>query len=196
MRHRIGIDIGGTYTDFVTIDLEDGTLRTEKTPSTPEHLWVGIEEGLGRAQVEIQEIEIAHGTTVALNTFLERQGAATGLLTTSGFRDAYEIGRGARPDMYNLFYRKPVPLVPRRHRREVRERLDAAGNVLVPLEEADVSDAVEHFKFHGIRDIAVCFLHSYQDPRHELRAAEIIEQLYPEAADLAIPRTGSGATRV
>lgn len=180
-RYRVGIDIGGTFTDFVVLDLEQNSMRTEKTLTTPANLWNGIEEGLRRAGIPLAETEIAHGTTVGLNTFLERRGAATGLITTVGFRDAYEIGRGARPDMYNLFFRKPVPLVPRVHRLEVRERLTADGSILIPLEEEDVVAAAAHFRQHEIRDIALCFLHSYRNPEHEQRAAAILAEVYPEA---------------
>jgi N-methylhydantoinase A len=180
-RYRVGIDIGGTFTDFVVVDVEGRTMRTEKTLTTPHDLWEGIATGLERARVPLDQTEIAHGTTVVLNTFLERRGAPTGLITTVGFRDAYEIGRGARPDMYNLFYRKPAPLVPREHRLEVRERLDADGAVVLPLDEADVRAAAEHFRAHGISDIGVCFLHAYRNPEHEDRAAEVLAEVYPEA---------------
>ncbi len=180
-RYRVGIDIGGTFTDFVVLDLEDRTLQLGKTLTTPHDLWEGIAAGLAQVDVALEDAEIAHGTTVGLNTLLERRGAPTGLITTMGFRDAYEIGRGARPEMYNLFYRKPEPLVPREHRLEVRERLDAAGNVLVPLEEEDVVAAADHFRANGIAEVAICFLHSYRNPAHELRAEEIVRETYPEA---------------
>jgi N-methylhydantoinase A len=181
-RYRVGIDIGGTFTDFVILDLEGRSITLEKTLTTPQDLWEGISVGLEQAGIPLDEAEIAHGTTVGLNTLLERRGARTGLLTTVGFRDAYEIGRGARPDMYNLFYRKPEPLVPREHRLEVRERLDAEGSVVIPLHEEDVVAAAEHFRSHDIRDLAVCFLHSYRNPRHELEAGAILARVYPEAA--------------
>jgi N-methylhydantoinase A len=172
--YRVGIDIGGTFTDFVIVNEADGSLRTAKTSTTPGDLWEGIDAGLRAAAVPLDDVVIAHGTTVSLNTLLERKGAPTGLLTTVGFRDAYEIGRGSRPELYNLHYRKPEPLVPRQHRLEARERLDAEGNVVTPLEEDDVRAAAEHFAEHGIRHVAVCFLHSYRNPEHELRAAEIL----------------------
>jgi N-methylhydantoinase A len=180
-RYRVGIDIGGTFTDLVVVDVEGGTMWTEKTLTTPDDLWEGIATGLERARVSLDEAEIAHGTTVVLNTLLERRGEPTGLITTVGFRDAYEIGRGARPEMYNLFYRKPAPLVPREHRLEVRERLGADGAVVLPLEESDVRAAAEHFRAHGISDVAVCFLHAYRNPDHEQRAAEVLGEVYPEA---------------
>ncbi|MFN8223672.1 MAG: hydantoinase/oxoprolinase family protein [Gaiellales bacterium] len=180
-RYQVGIDVGGTFTDFVILDLDERTLRLEKTLTTPRDLWEGIETGLQRAGVDLANATLAHGTTVGLNTLLQRAGAPTGLITTVGFRDAYEIGRGARPDMYNLFYRKPVPLVPREHRLEVRERLDADGSVVIPLTDDDVLAAAEHFRAHEIRDVAVCFLHAYRNPDHERRTAELLQEVYPEA---------------
>ncbi len=180
-RFRIGIDIGGTFTDFVLLDLEQQTLRVEKTLTTPDDLWQGIRAGLDQLDVDLVDAEIAHGTTVGLNTFLERRGTPTGLLTTAGFRDVYEIGRGARPDMYNLFFRKPVPLVPRQHRLEVRERLDHTGAVITELVEDDVFAAIEHFRAHGISDVAVCFLHAYRNPAHEARVADLFAAHYPDA---------------
>ena len=181
-RFRIGIDIGGTFTDFVVLDPQGGRLRTEKTLTTPHDLWEGIWDGLQRLEVDLSDAEVAHGTTVGLNTFLERRGAPTGLVTTAGFRDVYEIGRGARPDMYNLFFRKPVPLIPRQHRLEVRERIDAGGLVVQELDDSDVLAAIGHFRDHGVADIAVCFLHAYRNPVHEARVAALFADVYPEAA--------------
>ena len=180
-RFRVGVDVGGTFTDVVVLDMGAGVLRTEKTLTTPRDLWEGIWQGLQQAEVPLDDVEIAHGTTVGLNTFLERRGVATGLITTAGFRDVYEIGTGARTEMYNLFFRKPVPLVPREHRREVRERCDARGEVVTPLNEDDVVAAAEHFRRHGIEDIAVCYLHSYRNPAHEERTADLLREVYPEA---------------
>jgi len=178
---HVGIDIGGTFTDFVVLDLERDCMTLEKTLTTPHDLWEGIELGLERAGVPLDDCVLAHGTTVGLNTFLERRGSRTGLLTTRGFRDAYEIGRGARPEMYNLFYRKPVPLVPREHRLEVTERLDADGSLVTPLDPDDVARAAEHFRSAGIVDIAICFLHAYRNPEHELEAGRLLLDAYPEA---------------
>ena len=181
-RYRVGIDIGGTFTDFVVLDSETKALSLEKTSTTPKNLWIAIETGLEQAGLPLTDIEqLAHGTTISLNTLLQSRGDPTGLITTIGFRDAYEIGRGARPDMYNLFYRKPAPLVPRQHRLEVRERIGADGNIVMPLHEQDVIDAAEHFKQHGIFSIAICFLHGYRNPDHEIRAAEVVSEVFKEA---------------
>jgi N-methylhydantoinase A/oxoprolinase/acetone carboxylase beta subunit len=118
---HIGIDIGGTFTDFVLVDERSGGLTLEKTLSTPDDLWRGIQTGLAKLGVNLTDARlIVHGTTVGLNAFLERKGHPTGLITTRGFRDVYEIGRHNRIDMYDLFYLKPQPLVSREYRLEVR----------------------------------------------------------------------------
>ena len=179
---RCAVDIGGTFTDLVLVDTHTGSLYIEKTPTTPDNLWTGIADGLRRAQVDAAALAmLVHGTTVGLNTFLEKKGAPVGLITTAGFRDVYEIGRVNRIDMYDLFYRKPEPLVPREHRLEVRERIGPAGEVIEPLVEDDVRAAADHFRRHGIRAIAVCLLHSYANPAHEERVAALLEEYYPEA---------------
>lgn len=125
---------------------------------------------------------VVHGTTVGLNALLERRGGRIGLITTAGFRDVYEIARHNRTDTYDLYYRKPIPLIPRRHRLEVRERIDQEGNVLQELVEDDVRECIRTFKQAGINGIAVCLLHSYANPGHEQRVAEILARDYPEAA--------------
>lgn len=180
--YRIGIDIGGTFTDFVILDQDSGRVRLEKTPTTPRDLWEGIRDGLDQAGVDLAGTAmVVHGTTVGLNCFLEKKGARVGLITTRGFQDIYEIGRVNRLDMYDLFYRKPEPLVPREHRLTVTERLDATGAVLTTLQREDVVAAAEHFRQAGIADIAVCLLHAYTNPVHEQAVAEILAELYPEA---------------
>ncbi|MFM9107942.1 MAG: hydantoinase/oxoprolinase family protein [Chloroflexota bacterium] len=181
-RVRIGIDIGGTFTDFVLLDEATGRIRLEKTSTTPGRLTVGVGNGLDALGVDLASARmIVHGTTVGLNCFLERKGARTGLITTAGFRDVYEIGRVNREEMYDLFYRKPEPLVPREHRLEVRERVTALGEVLVPLDEDDVCAAAARFRADGISSIAVCLLHAYANPAHEVRIGEILAAAYPEA---------------
>ena len=181
-RYRVGVDIGGTFTDFVLFDKVAGSLKLEKTYTTPQDLRQGVESGLRGAGVPFSDIaDLAHGTTVALNTLIERKGTETGLITTSGFRDAYEIGRGARAQPYNLFFRKPVPLVPREHRLEVKERIGADGKIVTALHEEDVRKAAEHFRKAGITSIALCFVNSYANSSHEERAAKIVAEVYPEA---------------
>ncbi|MDP9359666.1 MAG: hydantoinase/oxoprolinase family protein, partial [Chloroflexota bacterium] len=180
--YRVGVDIGGTFTDFVILDEATGTVRIEKTPTTPADLWQGIETGLERADLDLARVSmLIHGTTVGLNCFLERRGARTGLITTRGFRDVYEIGRVNREQMYDLFYRKPEPLVPREHRMEVRERVDARGRIIEPLQEEDVAAAVDAFRAESISSIAVCLLHAHANPIHEQRVGAMLSATYPEA---------------
>ena len=159
MKYRVGIDIGGTFTDIVFLN-DAGVLLTEKVPSTPDNYARGIETGLkalldhkGLTGGSIQEI--IHGTTVATNTILELKGARTGLITTAGFRDVLEIRRLRMPVLYDLRWRKPPPLVPRRHRVEVTERIDFKGGVVTPLEQNTVDAAVDALLNENVEAIAV-----------------------------------------
>jgi N-methylhydantoinase A len=180
--YRLGIDIGGTFTDFVLISSQTSDIAIEKVPTTPEDYWIGILAGIRKVGVEVSDISmIVHGTTVGLNTLIERKGSAVGLIATQGFRDVYEIGRHNRTETYDLFYRKPLPLVPRRYRLEVRERTDPNGNVVQPLIEPDVAACIETFRHAGIDSIAVCLINSYANPEHEQRIGEIIARDYPGA---------------
>lgn len=180
---RIGIDIGGTFTDLIVVDEAEGRSFVEKVPTTPGNLAAGVLGGLDHLALAPGAVEmIVHGTTIGLNAFIERRGAPTGLITTAGFRDIYEIGRHNRVETYDLFYRKPQPLVPRRYRLEVTERVGADGKVQVPLDETDVLNCIATLREAGIRSIAVCLLHSYLNPAHEERIREIFELEYPEAS--------------
>lgn len=178
---RVATDIGGTFTDLVFVDEDTGELGFAKASTTPGRLEDGILAAIREAQLDPAAVrQFVHGTTVVINTITERKGARVGLLTTQGMRDVLEIGRGNRPDIYNLLYQKPAPFVPRRLRIEVRERLDARGQVIQPLHEEDVHAAVEIFRREGISAVAICFLHSYANPAHEERAAEILRELLPD----------------
>jgi len=137
---RIAVDIGGTFTDLVAVN-DSGQLFRSKSLTTPDDLARGIQECLSAATIDVASASFfVHGSTVTINAVLERKGARTGLITTKGFRDVYEIGRGNRPEGYNLFFKRPVPLVPRDLRLEVDERLYATGEVLKPLESWDVNN--------------------------------------------------------
>ncbi|MDR5684442.1 MAG: hydantoinase/oxoprolinase family protein [Armatimonadota bacterium] len=178
---RVASDIGGTFTDLVYLDERSGTLRTAKVDTTPPQFERGVMDSLRKAGVEGHMIAyLVHGTTVIINAVTERRGARTGLITTRGFRDVLEIGRANRPDLYNLRYRKPKPFVPRYLRLEVTERISHKGEVLVPLSEEDVRDAVRRLKAEGVEAIAICFLHSYANPAHERRAAQIAREEWPD----------------
>src|ERR1041384_4945993 len=160
----VGIDTGGTFTDFILFDGK--TIRTHKVLSTPDDPSRAVLEGL-RA-LGATKAEIVHGSTVATNAFLERKGARVALVTTKGFEDLIEIGRQARGSLYDLMWTRPEPLVPASRRYGIRERIDAAGGVIVPLDRAALRKIRE-------RHVAVCFLHSYANPRHEREAGKILK---------------------
>ena len=178
---RLAADIGGTFTDIAAFDETTGRLSFGKCLSTPDHLVDGISEGVDKAGVPFDGANLfLHGTTIAINTMLERTGARTAMVTTEGFRDIYEIGRINRPDAYNLFFKKHDPLVERALRFEVRERMYAEGEVREPLDEDKVRALAHHFREIEIDAVAVLFLHSYRNPAHEIRAKEILEQVNPD----------------
>jgi N-methylhydantoinase A len=184
--YRISFDVGGTFTDFTAIEMGSGFTRHFKTSSTPYDPSEAIETGL-RYFVEQEGLDpalfefIGHGTTVATNMVIERRGVPTGLITTRGCRDVLEIGRQTRPHLYDYAITKPAPLVERYMSIEVSERLDADGNVLIPMNEDEVRAAAEAMKTAGMQAVAVCFLHAYRDARHEVRAAQIVREVMPQA---------------
>ena len=180
----LGVDIGGTFTDHVLYDEETGRVHTLKTPSTPEDLSLCVLEGIRRFAADrsggiVGLTTVAHGTTVNTNAILERKGALCGLITTMGFRDVLEIGRQTSPKFYDLYADRPVPLVPRYLRLGVTERINSKGEVLVPLNEDEVLQAVEVFKRESVQSVAVCFLNSYTNPSHERRVQEILKSAMP-----------------
>lgn len=178
--YRAGVDIGGTFTDIVLMG-SDGSTHTKKLSSTPADYGMAIVSGLESLLEELnatadQLQDLTHGTTVATNTILEGKGAKTALLTTEGFRDVVEIGRLRLPTLYDLNYSKPVPLVPRRYRYEVAERLSSSGSVETPLDEAAVARIAEHLRSERIESVAICLLHSYANPAHEIRIRDLLRQ--------------------
>ncbi len=183
---RVGVDVGGTFTDLVLHDPARGLVHTGKLLTTPEDPSEGIIEGMQRILREANLApgdlhSIVHGTTLVTNTVIERTGAKVGLLTTAGFRDSIEIGREIRYDLYDLFLEAPSPLVPRHLRREIPGRLDADGVELLPLDEPAVAREVRALvEAEAIEALAIGFLHSYRDPRHEKRAGEVVRALYPD----------------
>jgi N-methylhydantoinase A len=186
--YRIGIDVGGTFTDLVAVD-DFGRATLAKVPSTPEDPSAGVLDGLRllaqmlghplRALLA-QTDRIVHGTTVATNALLERKGARVGLLTTEGHRDVIEMREGLKDDRYNLRLPPPEQLVPRRRRLGVRERLRADGRVEVPLDPASLDRAIAALKQEQIEAVAVCYLHAYRDPRHERATKDAIERGLPD----------------
>ena len=174
MPYSLAADIGGTFTDFVLVEHASGDLVLSKVPSTPDDPSEAILKGIDGLGIDLAEIEFfVHGTTIGLNALLQGKGAKTGMITTRGFRDVYEIGRMDRTEMYNYFYRKPRPLIPRRHIFEVDERIDAAGRILKPVAEEQVEAGLEYLIQEGIESVAVCTLHSYANPVNESRIGQI-----------------------
>ena len=185
-RVRVGIDIGGTFTDIVLYD-RDGRLWEQKvstsTGDEARAVVSGVVELLERAGVRPAEVrEVVHASTVATNAILEGTGPPVGLITTAGFRDVLEIARIRTPRLYDLGWEKPAPLVPRRHRYEVTERIGSAGEVVRALAEADVPSIVERLRAAEIVDVAVCLINSPVNPSHERRIEELLAELYPECS--------------
>jgi len=178
----VAIDIGGTFTDLMAFDVATGRFAQAKSLTTPAHLVQGIIDCLRKSSVDPAKIvELIHGSTTAINTLIERKGAKTGLIVTQGTRDVYIIGRGNRPESYNLFFHRHQPLVPRHLTREAEERVLSSGEVLEPLQHASVEDACRRFATEGVEAVAVCFLHSYVNPGHERAAGEIVRKALPAA---------------
>ena len=185
--HRVGIDIGGTFTDLVLIDDASGERAIGKVLTTPDDPSEAVEQGL-RGLLEREDVDasrlktIIHGTTLVTNALIERRGTATALLTTEGFRDAVAIGTEHRYDMYDIFLEKPEPLVPRRLRYGIRERVLDDGSVLRDLDEEQVRAVAGELLERGIGAVAVSFLHGFRNPVHEQRAAEILAEEAPRVA--------------
>ena len=178
----VAIDIGGTFTDLMAFDEATGRLAQAKSLTTPNQLVEGIIDCLRMSGVDLAEItELIHGSTTAINTLIERKGAKTGLVVTRGTRDVYSIGRGNRPESYNLFFHRHRPLVPRHLTREIDERMLASGEVLEPLGRASLEEACRHLIDEKMEAVAVCFLHSYVNPEHERAAGEIVRRALPGA---------------
>lgn len=176
----LGVDVGGTFTDLVLLDLPAGKLQVLKTPSTPRNQAEGILAGIGGLGIELHQLErMVHGTTVATNTALERNGARMAVLVTAGHKDVLVVGRGNRMAMYNIKARPLRPLVPRSQCIEVRERMRVDGSVLTPLDDAEVERIAEELSTGGVEAVAVCFLHSYANPVHEQRCAAAISKRLP-----------------
>jgi N-methylhydantoinase A len=178
----VAIDIGGTFTDLIGFDDAAGRFVEAKSLTTPAHLVQGIIDCIKKSGLAAGAIdELIHGSTIAINTLIERKGAKTGLIVTRGTRDVYIIGRGNRPEAYHLLFHRHRPLLPRHLTREVDERLLASGEVHVPLDRAGIADACRVLAAEGVEAVAVCFLHSYINPEHERIAGEMVRAALPGA---------------
>ena len=186
-RYRIGVDIGGTFTDLVMLDTHHGRLFNEKVLTTPDDPSVGVLFGINKIlltnSVLASDVEhVIHGTTLVANAIIERRGASVALITTRGFRDILQIGTEWRYDTYDLFMELPLPLVPRRLRFEVSERLGPDGAVITRLDEDDVIRVAHELLLSNVTAVAVSFLHSFLNPKHEIIVREILNREAPKIA--------------
>ena len=186
--YRLGCDIGGTFTDFVLLDDHTGEIKTGKCLTTPRDPSDAVEEGMRMLEATTPDFvskldELIHGTTLVINAIIERKGARTGLITTKGFRDVLEIGREMRYAPYDIFSEFPRPLIPRRYRLEVDERVRSDGTVIKALDPEEARQVVRTLLGMGVESIAVCLINSFENPSHELMLQEIIEQ---EAPNLSV----------
>src|SRR5215470_15548897 len=177
---RLAADIGGTFTDVAAFDERTGRLTFGKALSTPQRLVEGINAGVAKAGSDYKSAALfLHGSTIAINTILERTGARTALLITDGFRDIYEIGRINRPDAYNLYFQKHEPLVERALRFEAKERVLADGGVDIPLDESEIAALGKRLDMLGVEATAILFLNCYRNADHEARAKALLEENHP-----------------
>jgi N-methylhydantoinase A/oxoprolinase/acetone carboxylase beta subunit len=185
--YRLGCDIGGTFTDFVLLNDETGELTINKCLTTPKDPSDAVEQGIRELEIKVPGFvekmdEVIHGTTLVINSIIERKGARTGLITTKGFRDVLELGREIRYAPYDIFSEYPKPLVPRRYRLEVDERVRSDGTILKPLDPEEAKKVVRVLASLGVESIAVCLLNSFENPTHELMIKEIIEKEAPHVS--------------
>jgi N-methylhydantoinase A len=169
----LGVDIGGTFTDFVLVD-DAGRIRLHKRLTSPDDPARSVGEGVRELGLPESAL-VVHGSTIATNALLERRGARTALITTAGFADVLEIGRQNRPDLYALVPRRLPSLIPREWRFELRERITAQGDILIPLDPQEVAALIPRLPAKGIESIAVCFLFSFLRPEHERMVKEMLE---------------------
>lgn len=179
--YRVAADIGGTFTDVVALSEHDATLHFGKVLTTPASLEEGVLGGLEESAVALTDVSLfLNGSTIAINTILERSGARAALLTTRGFRDIYEIGRINRPESYNLFFQKHEPLIPRRFRYEVDERLSSSGEIVRPLDVASLDAVIDELERESIEALAICFINAYRNPVHEQLAVRHMRRRLPK----------------
>ncbi|MEQ9325914.1 MAG: hydantoinase/oxoprolinase N-terminal domain-containing protein, partial [Rhodospirillales bacterium] len=172
----VGVDVGGTFTDLIVLDGTSGEVRVAKVPTTVENQAYGVMAAIAASEVNLAETgSIVHGTTTTTNAVLENKVAKAGLITTRGFRDVLELGRRTRPKPYGLIG-SFQPVIPRELRLEVPERMDAGGNVITPLDEAAVIEAMRELQAAGCEALVVHFLHAYRNPAHELRVVELAKE--------------------
>ena len=180
MALHVAVDIGGTFTDLIGYDESTGQVFQSKSSSTPGALTQGIMRCLEKSGLEIDRlVNFVHGSTVAINTVIERKGARTALVVTEGTRDVYKVGRGNRPEAYNIFFKRPEPLVPRHLTFEVKERLLNSGEALIPLDIEQAEEVAEAIARSQVEAAAVCLIHSWANPQHEILVGDILKKALP-----------------
>src|SRR5688500_11373294 len=182
MSYAIAVDIGGTFTDLVAFDHENHKVIYAKSPTTYENLVEGILDCFNKAKIKPAEASLVnHGTTLVINSLIQRKGAKTALVTSQGFRDILEIARGNRPDPFDLHYHRDEPLIPRELRLEVPERMDSEGEVVTPLDLAALDKLAQEIRKLGVESVAIFFMNSYINSAHEEAAADKLKELLPDA---------------
>jgi len=182
---RVATDVGGTFTDLVYFETDKFGkfvgIKIAKSNTTPPNFEEGVFNCIDKSKIDISKASFfAHGTTVIINSITERKGVITGLITTKGFRDSLEIARGDRPDFFNLRYKKPEPFIPRFLRTEIPGRINFLGNEIENLNLSNIKNIIKHFKKHQVQSIAICLIHSYANPKHEIAVLNEVHKLWPE----------------
>ncbi len=181
-KYRVSVDTGGTFTDVFVFDEETGVSAVQKVPSTPENPSLGVVSGMEKAEIDMSDVTLfSHGTTVGTNALITRNLPLVGMVSTNGFRDVIEIRRSTKQDLWDHYKDVAPPYVPRRHRLEVEERVDYAGNVVVPLNEEQARHVAAILKKRGMEAVAVCFMNSYVNGSNEQRMKEILQEELPDA---------------
>src|SRR5713226_434326 len=182
MPPAVAVDIGGTFTDLVAYDHDGHTVAYAKSPTTYGNLVEGVLDCFAKAKLEPRAAKfVNHGTTLVINSLIERKGAKAALVTTLGFRDVLEIARGNRPNPFDLHYRRDEPLVPRPLRFEIRDRIGSKGEIVTPLDVAALAPLAAELERLGIEAVAIFFMNSYANPAHEEQAADVLRRLLPDA---------------
>src|SRR5262245_36355560 len=181
MSLTVAVDIGGTFTDLLGYDTATGRLISAKTSTTPDDFTRAIEECFRKIDPDVRDVDtFVHGSTVAINTVIERKGARTALVVTRGMRDVYIIGRGNRPDAYDVWFNRPRPLVSRHLTFELNERLAATGDVRIPFDDRQAREVVAQILASGVEAVAVCLLHSWSNPAHEKQMGTLLHDMAPD----------------
>src|SRR5262245_33837614 len=181
MPYAVAVDIGGTFTDLVAYDADSHRVAYAKSPTTYGNLVDGVLDCFAKAKLDPRGASfVKHGTTLVINSLIQRKGAKAALITTKGFRDVLEIARGNRPDPFDLHYRRDEPLIPRVLRFEVTERIGSNGEIVTPLDTAALDPLADKVKQLGVEALAIFFMNSYANPAHEEQAAAALRQLMPQ----------------